>query len=65
MCCCTQRVNDIDLHIDICVHENLNLFGRTSLHLFCHMRVSVQRECGTIVAEHAGDRFCIYAALNC
>ena len=58
-------MNDIDLHIDICVHENPNLFGCTFLHLLCHMRVSVQRECGTIVAEHASDRSCIYAALNC
>ena len=58
-------VNDIDLHIDTCVHENSNLFGCTLLHLLCHMCVRVQREGGTIVAEHAGDRLCVYATLNC
>ena len=46
-------MNDINLHIDTCVHKNADLFSRASLHLFCHMRVSVQRECGTIVAVHA------------
>ena len=65
ICCRTRRVNDIDLHIDTCVYENSDLFGCTLLHLLCHMCVSVQREGGTIVAEHAGDRLCVYATLNC
>ena len=63
--CRTRRLNDIDLNIDTCVHENTDLFGCTLLHLLCHMCVSVQREGGTIVAEHASDRLCVYAALNC
>ena len=65
ICCRTRRVNYIDLHIDTRIQKNSDLFGCTLLHLLCYMRVSIQCECGTIVAKHAGDRLCVYAALDC
>ena len=43
-------------------HEAANLFRRTSLHIIGDVRIGVQGEPGTVMAQHTGQRFHIHSA---
>lgn len=52
------------LFLDGLGHEGAHPLGGVLLHFICHMGIGVKREARAVVAQDAGDGFCVYTLLD-